>query len=781
MAKKKKILLFVILLSIIGFAVWLAASVIRKNDSEHISRPLAYKMLALLEADKSTIEEAQNCFGEDAKDAWYEKYFNYMNEKGYVDYGNGVKSSDISGGFTYGDMQKYLEVKGMSISTVKEATGIDVASHKSNKKMLKKNFNEIYDYLVAVEGSDKGVHTKELIICMTPSNTDSAAKWQTYTTEGVYGFEGLALDRYIDREIKVYVREKEIVGVVVKLSDDITYRNVWLEKGEGNSITAYIGGGKRQFDTGKLAADFSQTVGDIYMKDGKVVSIALKNDTIDGKVLMADENKIEIEGYGVLQVDEDFHVYKTYGVIEEMSISDILVGYDLADFVVADRKICAAVISRTLTADNIRVLIMSTGFTSLFHERVSLTGTDDFTIKYGDKEEKHSAGEIVDIYKDSSLLCDGRVIAESDNPSGRIKILTVEKSYGNPSYRGRIEVASYDEGLVLVNDVLIEEYLYAVVPSEMPNRFGVEALKVQAVCARSYAYRQLLNNSYAKYGAHVDDSVNFQVYNNVEEKEESVEAVRETYGEVAAYNGNPITTYYYSTSCGHTSDNSIWGGNPDSCPYLKAYAVNPDREEVDLSTEEDFADFIKSSDETDFDYGFGYYRWSVKMSLSEITESVNEYLYSRYCANPSQIKVLENNKWVSREIRSIGSVKSIEVKERSTGGAIMSMIITGSEATIKVENELNVRYLLCPHDNPITLFKGDTTTFYILPSAYCMFEKYEEDDGECGYLIRGGGYGHGIGMSQNAVSNMVKSGMKYDEILQFFFDGSTIMNVYEGE
>lgn len=136
----------------------------------------------------------------------------------------------------------------------------------------------------------------------------------------------------------------------------------------------------------------------------------------------------------------------------------------------------------------------------------------------GGREEEYEAGEITDIYKDSSLLSEGRVSIRPVSQTGRIRVLTVEKSYGNPEYRGTLEVALQDEGLLLINDVLIEEYLYAVVPSEMPNRFGVEALKVQAVCARSYAYRQLLNNSYSRYGAHVDDSVNYQVYNNVQEK-----------------------------------------------------------------------------------------------------------------------------------------------------------------------------------------------------------------------------------------------------------------------
>ncbi len=67
-------------------------------------------------------------------------------------------------------------------------------------------------------------------------------------------------------------------------------------------------------------------------------------------------------------------------MLYEKTIKDVLVGYDTTDFVVADGNVCAALISRTVKADNIRVLIMSTGFTSLFHERVSITGTGNYIV-----------------------------------------------------------------------------------------------------------------------------------------------------------------------------------------------------------------------------------------------------------------------------------------------------------------------------------------------------------------------------------------------------------------
>ena len=86
-----------------------------------------------------------------------------------------------------------------------------------------------------------------------------------------------------------------------------------------------------------------------------------------------------------------------------------------------------------------------------------------------------------------------------------------------PQYRGKFEISIYDQGLLLLNEFAPETYLFSVVASEMPLSFGLEALKVQAVAARTYALPPLGAASLLKYGAHVDDSVAFQVYNNVPE------------------------------------------------------------------------------------------------------------------------------------------------------------------------------------------------------------------------------------------------------------------------
>lgn len=776
--KHKKLILIVIVLAMAAAGICFVVFFRVGTDKNCFSKGLASKMLALIDADKNIINATSDCF-DSKEEVWYEKYMNYLYANSLLD----IKVNKPTGRvaqqeWTYGDFRYYFEQKNISLSELLDVTGIDVEACDDKDAVLKADFMEIYEYLVALYGSDEGVHTVNFVLCGTPANIENAPGWRAYTSVGEYGFEGLLLDRYMDNEVVAYVRGDEIISINMKITDEVVYNNVWIEKAEKNYLIAYIGNAKRTFYVNELEKDFERSIADINLKQGMVTGIVLKPDSINGKVLLINESKVEVEGYGELMLDENFMVYKNYGVVEKQSISDILVGYNLTDFVVANGKVCAAIVSRSLHADNIRVMVMTTGFTSLFHERVSVTGTKDFQIKYGDVVENYTAGQIVDIYKGCSYLGNGRITIVPSDSTGQITLLSVQKGYGNPSYSGSIEINEYEEGLTIVNDVLLEEYLYAVVPSEMPASFGVEALKVQAVCARSYAYRQLLNNYYSMYGAHVDDSTNFQVYNNSQRHEDATQAVRETYGQVISYNGNIISAYYYSTSCGTSSDISIWNSNTAGMPFLVTKSIDSDGQYVDLSEEDVFKEYIKNSDSKDFDYGYAYYRWNVMMSLDELTNCINTNIFTRYCANPDKVLTLQNGSWISKEIRGIGRLERIEVTGRNKAGGITEIIFYGTDNTVKISNELSIRYLIDTGSKPVNLFNGGTVVRKMLPSAYCIFEECKDNGVLTGYTITGGGYGHGIGVSQNAVSNMVKSGMTYDEILIFYYEGTDLLNVY---
>ena len=126
----------------------------------------------------------------------------------------------------------------------------------------------------------------------------------------------------------------------------------------------------------------------------------------------------------------------------------------------------------------------------------------------------------------------------------------------------------------------------------------------------------------------------------------------------------------------------------------------------------------------------------------------------------------------------VGDVLSFETEERTSSGAIRKLIIHGTDADAMVCGELNIRYVLGPGENKIMTHTQTETSFDFLPSAYIYIEELYDDGAVSGYRISGGGYGHGIGMSQNAVSAMVKRGMKYDDVLEFFYNNVDIVNIY---
>ena len=135
---------------------------------------------------------------------------------------------------------------------------------------------------------------------------------------------------------------------------------------------------------------------------------------------------------------------------------------------------------------------------------------------------------------------------------------------GDRSYRGTFEVSVEAGKLQVVNAVGLEQYLYGVVPAEVPDDWPAEALKAQAVVARSYALSHLHGGAFDLY-----PDTRSQVYLGVPEEEDSTSAaVNATAGQVVLYNGKVASTYYHSTSGGRTASIAdVWPGEAP-IPYL---------------------------------------------------------------------------------------------------------------------------------------------------------------------------------------------------------------------
>lgn len=464
--------------------------------------------------------------------------------------------------------------------------------------------------------------------------------------------------------------------------------------------------------------------------------------------------------------------------------------------------------------ETIRVLLQNSDYQGIFHKEVKLSCDTEWELHYGldgELTERYAGGEEVLLDGNSAWFTEcARIVLSPAEDGGRISLLSVKRSQGTPSYRGSMEIRKTGQGFVVINELPIEEYLYGVVPSEMPVSYPMEALKAQAICARTYVYAHLESPGYGEYGAHVDDSTGYQVYNNTAEKEEAIQAVQETKGEVVRLNGELVDTYYYSTSCGFGADERVWNpGEEKKVSYLTAASISETAMQQDQNSAEIpgteyftaqdmcrgdyFHEFLHNPPETDFERQEPWYRWSITVESLD-TESLRKVLKERQEAEPDRILVEKNgdktepvgsnagntgsNAEDAGEWEDIGRITDICIGKRGDGGIAESLVIKGEKKTVTVLSQYNIRAVLCA--GGVTAVRQDGSKVelkMLLPSAFFEIESVKEGENMIGYKLYGGGYGHGAGMSQNAARHMAEKGYTTADILLFFYRDCKIENV----
>ncbi len=363
----------------------------------------------------------------------------------------------------------------------------------------------------------------------------------------------------------------------------------------------------------------------------------------------------------------------------------------------------------------------------------------------------------------------------SADDEARFTITSLTNSLGDPpAYRGCIEITPCDGGFRVINEIYLEQYLYAVITSEMPESFGLEAMKAQAVCARSFAVKQCASGKYAEYGADLDDSVSSQTYNDWPETEMAIQAVEETRGIVLMEDGEVIAANYFSTSCGMTADYAdAWQTEGPNClSSLKEYS-SPDY--GDLSDEENFKQFITSTEIEAPEKDTQWFRWQVTITKSALMAQIGSVLPGLGGAYVMQLNAAENQ-FEAYDGGGIGDLKGIYVYRRASSGLIGEILLEGSEKTVKVSGEYNIRRLLAPVDSTLTLNDGSTRDgMSALPSGFWYAAHRVSEEGTLeSVTFYGGGYGHGVGMSQVGAWKMAEAGAGYEEILKHYYSGITV-------
>ncbi|PJZ47929.1 SpoIID/LytB domain-containing protein [Leptospira saintgironsiae] len=269
--------------------------------------------------------------------------------------------------------------------------------------------------------------------------------------------------------------------------------------------------------------------------------------------------------------------------------------------------------------------------------------------------------------------------------------------YKGRKFRGEILLQPDKNGnVLLINRVPLEEYLYSVVPSEVPAGWPTEALKAQAICSRTYAIREILNKKDTAYD--VESTVNSQAYSGmVKENPRTTQAVRDTEGVLAVYEDDPIHMFFHSNSGGRTeTPDQVWGGK--RLPYLESV---PSR----------------------FDEAGDNFVWKEILNQDKMDQTLSSL--------------------------GVGSIQSVQVLSRTPSGRVDLLEVIGKQGTSKIKGK-EFRSLL-----------GTS-----VKSLRFGIKRESE-----GFLIKGMGAGHGVGLSQWGSFGMAKQNFTYAEIIRHYYQG----------
>jgi len=460
-------------------------------------------------------------------------------------------------------------------------------------------------------------------------------------------------------------------------------------------------------------------ISDIHINGEKVSKVSIKPDYVEGVLQSYTEGELVLKEHGAERKNTSLPIYQIVGgEIKQKEWTQMILGVSNVQCVMEKGIVCAILLQEDVVPTDIRV-VMKNG-NDIYHPQLYV--------------KKQSDGVIINVNKH---MHDNGITSYSLEDTQGLMICDAE---GNPLeevFEGKLHFIMEAQGIVLVNELPMETYLKYVIPSEMPANFGEEALKAQAVCARTYAYSHMTNQSYAKYGANIDDTTNFQAFHNTGRKQETDVAVDETAGEVATCNGELISCYYYSTSPGVTNNLTSWGNEDNE--YITCAGLEF-TEGLDLTKASDFSRFM-SQQTVSYDAISNFYRWKAVLDVSVIKESEN------------------------------GLLKAVSVKKRNDAGYVTELELVYDNKVLVLNKENEIRRVLGEYLREVILQNEQVRTdLSSLPSA--CFEVIDASEGQI--VLRGGGFGHGIGMSQYGARGMAEKGYNYKEIIDYYYSNVVV-------
>jgi len=310
-----------------------------------------------------------------------------------------------------------------------------------------------------------------------------------------------------------------------------------------------------------------------------------------------------------------------------------------------------------------------------------------------------------------------------------------------------------DGKLTVINILPLEKYLQGVVPSEMPAGFPKEALKAQAVAARSEALAKL-DMTHLQDPFDICADVHCQVYSGLSKRSPLTDrAVKETTG-LVLWKEDEICNAVYSAVCGGHSEDSekVWGGETKS--YLRGQYDGPKhlRRYGSLKNENNIRKWINDAPPAfcntthgkilpDMEYTRKYFRWEISYTQAEL----------------KNILILKTG-------QDIGDILDLSPMERGVSGRITRLKIRGVKGDFTIEGELKIRKAL------------SSTSMW--SSCFYVIKQERRNGPPEQFILRGAGWGHGVGMCQTGAAALAIKGTKFDKILKHYYHGVQIRRLY---
>lgn len=326
-------------------------------------------------------------------------------------------------------------------------------------------------------------------------------------------------------------------------------------------------------------------------------------------------------------------------------------------------------------------------------------------------------------------------------------------SANSKQYRGYLEIRRYTgSDLTLINIVDLEQYLYGVVPAEIESDAPLEAVKAQAVAARTFALKNLGKNS--KWGFDLTDSTSDQVYKGYDgERAYSNQAVDETKGKKMLYNGVPASVFYFASSGGMTaSAKDVWGSD---VPYLVSVSDPYESEIASRAVWEKTltAEQIKKT------------LFISDVEIGDILSVSAEEYTSSGRVNALRITGTEGSiTYYGTDTRTLFGLNSQKYSIQSAGNVVVKAA-DGSLKTLALDGRTVVSAA------GTGVLSAKSTTLAAVGSGNFVGKINMSSNT---YILNGRGWGHGVGMSQEGAKGFARQGYTYDQILKHYFTGITV-------